>query len=165
MPLYRLHCISAHYQEYRHVKDLVTQSAKLLLDNGSPIREIKFLGTKSLPQRMKRHKAYHTIGDYWTMNFDTSPRLLARLNDQMRSDPRVIRWTMLKLGEKLEDVVDERVNLSVSPSDEASDSSTLEECLLALTGGVKGLEETLRVVEMWKFCVIYSIRHLSALFS
>lgn len=58
------------------------------------------------------------------MNFDTSPRLLARLNDQMRSDPRVIRWTMLKLGEKLEDVVDERVNLSVSPSDETSDPST-----------------------------------------
>jgi len=25
----------------------------------------------------------------------------------MRSDPRVIRWTMLKLGEKIEDVVKE----------------------------------------------------------
>ena len=39
------------------------------------------------------------------MHFDTSPRTLRSLNSIMRSDPRVIRWTMLKLGEKVEDVV------------------------------------------------------------
>lgn len=39
------------------------------------------------------------------MNFDTSPRTLKSLNSIMRSDPRVIRWTMLKLGERIEDVV------------------------------------------------------------
>lgn len=39
------------------------------------------------------------------MHFDTSPRTLRSLGTIMRSDPRVIRWTMLKLGEKLEDVV------------------------------------------------------------
>lgn len=43
---------------------------------------------------------------YWTMHFDTSPRTLRSLNSIMRSDPRVIRWTMLKLGEKIEDVVE-----------------------------------------------------------
>lgn len=39
------------------------------------------------------------------MHFDTSPRTLKSLNSIMRSDPRVIRWTMLKLGERIEDVV------------------------------------------------------------
>lgn len=39
------------------------------------------------------------------MHFDTSPRTLKSLNAIMRSDPRVIRWTMLKLGERIEDVV------------------------------------------------------------
>ena len=42
------------------------------------------------------------------MHFDTSPRTLRSLNTIMRSDPRVIRWTMLKLGEKIEDVVKDR---------------------------------------------------------
>lgn len=42
------------------------------------------------------------------MQFDTSPRTLHSLNSIMRGDPRVIRWTMLKLGDKLEDVVKER---------------------------------------------------------
>jgi len=39
------------------------------------------------------------------MNFDTSPRTLRTLGGMMRRDPRVIRWTMLKLAEKAEDVV------------------------------------------------------------
>jgi small subunit ribosomal protein S6 len=39
------------------------------------------------------------------MHFDTSPRTLRTLAGMMRRDHRVIRWTMLKLGEKAEDVV------------------------------------------------------------
>jgi len=105
MPFYKLFCIAAHYPEYKHIKDLVSQSAKLLLDNGAAVRQIEFHGTRTLPQRMKRHKALHDAGDYWSMHFDTSPRILATLNERLRTDPRVVRWTMLKLGERLEDVV------------------------------------------------------------
>ncbi|KAI5123939.1 hypothetical protein M0805_006354 [Coniferiporia weirii] len=108
MPLYRMFCIAAHYPEYRHIKDLVSQSAKLLLDHGSTVRQIQYLGSHNLPQRMRRHKHYHTAGDYWSMHFDAPPSLLAQLNERMRTDPRVVRWTMLKLGERLEDVVDSR---------------------------------------------------------
>lgn len=42
---------------------------------------------------------------YWTMNFDASPRTLQGLNILMKHDPRVIRWTNIKLGERVEDVV------------------------------------------------------------
>ena len=41
---------------------------------------------------------------YWTMQFDASPTTLSSLNAIMRHDPRVVRWTSLKVGEKLEDV-------------------------------------------------------------
>jgi hypothetical protein len=51
------------------------------------------------------------------MHFDTSPRTLRSLNSIMRSDPRVIRWTMLKLGEKIEDVVQDR-EVTVDRTDE-----------------------------------------------
>jgi len=36
------------------------------------------------------------------MQFDASPRTLNSLNSIMRNEQRVIRWTMLKLGEKVE---------------------------------------------------------------
>ncbi|THG93730.1 hypothetical protein EW145_g8296 [Phellinidium pouzarii] len=114
MPFYKLFCIAAHYPEYRHIKDLVTQSAKLLLDRGSTVRQIEFLGTRVLPQRMRRHNAYHTTGDYWEMHFDAPPSVLEQLNAHMRTDPRVVRWTMLKLGERLDDVVDDKRRTVVS---------------------------------------------------
>jgi small subunit ribosomal protein S6 len=44
------------------------------------------------------------IDSYWTLHFDTSPRTVHSLNGLMRRDPRVIRWTILKLGEKPEDI-------------------------------------------------------------
>lgn len=40
------------------------------------------------------------------MHFDASPKTLKGLHTLLRKDPRVIRWTMLKEGEKLEDVVE-----------------------------------------------------------
>jgi small subunit ribosomal protein S6 len=40
------------------------------------------------------------------MTFDASPRTMRGLAAMMRRDPRVIRWTTLKLGERLQDVVD-----------------------------------------------------------
>ena len=45
---------------------------------------------------------------YWTMNFDVSPRTLREMDQMLRRDPRVIRWTMLKQGEKVEDIVEAR---------------------------------------------------------
>jgi hypothetical protein len=35
---------------------------------------------------------------HFTVTFDTSPPVLARLNETLRSDPGIIRWTMLKKG-------------------------------------------------------------------
>jgi len=105
MPFYQMLCITAHYNEYKHIKELVRQTAMHVLNAGGAVRGIHSWGTCRLPQRMKRHQQYYEKGDYWTMHFDTSPRTLHSLNSIMRGDPRVIRWTMLKLGEKLEDVV------------------------------------------------------------
>lgn len=41
---------------------------------------------------------------YWTLHFDTSPTTLRTLNGIMRRDPRVLRWTVLKLGDRVEDI-------------------------------------------------------------
>ena len=40
------------------------------------------------------------------MHLDASPKTLKGLHTLLRKDPRVIRWTMLKEGEKVEDVVE-----------------------------------------------------------
>ncbi|ESK97151.1 37s ribosomal protein mrp17 [Moniliophthora roreri MCA 2997] len=104
MPLYQMLCISAHYPEYKHIKQLVTQTCTHLMTSGGVVRKIDSWGTRVLPQRMKRHKQIHSLGDYWTLHFDASPRTIQSLNKIMRQDPLVVRWTVLKLGSKVEDI-------------------------------------------------------------
>ena len=43
---------------------------------------------------------------YWTLHFDASPSLMGDVRNRLREDPRVIRQTVLKMGEKLEDVAE-----------------------------------------------------------
>lgn len=41
---------------------------------------------------------------YWTMHFDASPEKQKSLSKLLRKDPRVVRATVLKMGERIEDV-------------------------------------------------------------
>jgi len=41
---------------------------------------------------------------YWTMHFDASPEKQKSLSKLLRRDPRVVRATVLKMGERIEDV-------------------------------------------------------------
>ncbi|KAG6903025.1 hypothetical protein C0995_007458 [Termitomyces sp. Mi166 len=115
MPFYRMLCIATHVGEYKYIRELVRQTATHVLNNGGVVREIKYLGTLTLPQRMRRHKAVHSVGDYWTLHFDTAPRTLRTLNAIMRGDPRVIRWTVLKLADKVEDIAKEGQKARLKP--------------------------------------------------
>lgn len=46
------------------LKDLVRETASHVLNNGGVVRKLSSWGTLSLPQRMRRHKQYHYIGEY-----------------------------------------------------------------------------------------------------
>jgi len=106
MPLYELLVISSHFKELVHVRDLVKTTASHLMQRGGVVRSIGFWETRLLPQRLRSHKQWHLIGDYWTLHFDASPSLMGDIRSRLREDPRVIRQTVLKMGEKLEDIAE-----------------------------------------------------------
>ncbi|PPQ97376.1 hypothetical protein CVT26_006610 [Gymnopilus dilepis] len=118
MPLYEMLCITTHVQTYNQIRELVRQSALHVMNNGGVVRNINSWGTMTLPQRMKRHGTPQSVGDYWTLHFDCSPRTLRSLNGIMRRDPRVLRWTVLKLADKIEDLAKkgEKTLLSDKPT-------------------------------------------------
>ncbi|KAL0574301.1 hypothetical protein V5O48_007659 [Marasmius crinis-equi] len=99
------------YLPQKHIKQLVTQTCTHLMNSGGVVRKIDSWGTLVLPQRMRRHKVQHRVGDYWTLHFDTSPRTVQSLNSIMRQDPLVIRWTILREGGKVEDIAREGRNV------------------------------------------------------
>ena len=51
---------------------------------------------------------------YWTLHFDASPRTLRSLNGIMRRDPRVLRWTVLKLADNLEELAIQGQKIQIS---------------------------------------------------
>ncbi|CAG8499886.1 11642_t:CDS:2 [Paraglomus brasilianum] len=89
-----------------NLKDLVRTSAKYVLNNGGAVRGFSSWGTLALPTRTRRHQEYHTEGYYWLMHFDTNPIIVQALQKKFKTDPRVIRGNIIKLGEKLEDIVE-----------------------------------------------------------
>ncbi|KAF5354664.1 hypothetical protein D9756_005371 [Leucocoprinus leucothites] len=105
-----------------------SQSATHIMNAGGVVRKIESWGTMQLPHRMKKKRTntYEHIGEqvlpttpmaYWTLHCDASPQNLRSLNNFMRRDPRVLRWTVLKLGDRVEDVAREgRKLLHNSPS-------------------------------------------------
>lgn len=50
---------------------------------------------------------------YWTLYFDASPGTVRSLNRIMRRDPRVIRWTVLKIADNLEALAKQGQKLQV----------------------------------------------------
>jgi small subunit ribosomal protein S6 len=54
---------------------------------------------------------------YWTMHFDASPEKQKSLGKLLRKDPRIIRATVLKMGERIEDVAWNYPKTIITPRD------------------------------------------------
>ncbi|RXW16777.1 hypothetical protein EST38_g9083 [Candolleomyces aberdarensis] len=63
MPLYQMFCITKHYPEYKHIRELIRQSATHVMNAGGVVRKIDSWGTRTLPQRMKRQGPYANVGE------------------------------------------------------------------------------------------------------
>ncbi|OZJ04951.1 hypothetical protein BZG36_01746 [Bifiguratus adelaidae] len=105
MPFYELVCIARSNLLQANLKDLVRTSTLQILDHGGVVRGFQNLGDRPIPHRIKKHQVYHNDGKYWLMHFDTNPTVVEGLTKKLRTDPRVIRHTVVRLGSKLEDVL------------------------------------------------------------
>ncbi|PWN91577.1 hypothetical protein FA10DRAFT_300176 [Acaromyces ingoldii] len=104
MPLYELFCIAASSESSAPFRDLIRSTSRLIMDHGGAVRGVQYWQRRALAQRARRHQQYHETGDHFLLHFDTNPRILNQLSSRLRADPRVIKWTTLKLGERLDQI-------------------------------------------------------------
>ncbi|KAJ1962955.1 hypothetical protein IWQ62_003367 [Dispira parvispora] len=97
MPFYELLCIAKPTLGMANTRDLLKSSALKVLDRGGVVRGFSFFGTRSLPQRIKRHQEFFTEGKYWLMHFDCNPQTYSELSKNLRLDPRVLRHNFIKM--------------------------------------------------------------------
>ncbi|WVN90243.1 ribosomal protein S6 [Cryptococcus depauperatus CBS 7841] len=110
MPLYELFCIAVHNPVSSvNLRGIVNNVSTQVHQSGGVVRDLKNLGLNlTLPQRMRRMRQFYTKGDHFTMAFDSSPVVLKRINETLRNDPSIIRWTVLKRASKLKDLANPR---------------------------------------------------------
>jgi small subunit ribosomal protein S6 len=63
-------------------------------------------GTFLLPKPAKKLQSTHQYGHHFIMRFDASARAQHALRRTMSLDPRLIRYSVVKMGEKFEDIKD-----------------------------------------------------------
>ncbi|KAI3642582.1 hypothetical protein MP228_012137 [Amoeboaphelidium protococcarum] len=100
MPLYELFCISRHQVPAEHTKNLLKKAGLLVLTNGGVVRRFENFGSHQLAYAMRKNHEWFNKGRQWSMLFDANPQVIAKINQEMKLDPVVIRHGIKKLAEK-----------------------------------------------------------------
>jgi len=86
------------------IKELVKTAGMIVLQNGGVVRGISNWGLTFLPKRTRKHQATHHEGHYFLMRFDANAKTQQTVRDTLGLDPRMIKFSVVKLGDRLEDI-------------------------------------------------------------
>ncbi|KZF26753.1 hypothetical protein L228DRAFT_258136 [Xylona heveae TC161] len=88
------------------VRDIARTAGSLVLNNGGVVRGFTNWGPFLLPKPLHVHQATHSRGHYFIMRFDSSANTQHMVRRTLKLDPRMIRFGMVKMGSKLEEIAD-----------------------------------------------------------
>ncbi|KAI8817503.1 uncharacterized protein EV422DRAFT_215595 [Fimicolochytrium jonesii] len=84
---------------------LMKMAATQIMDRKGVVKGFSIMEqNRQLVYRMKRHQTIFDKGDTWTMEFYASPQSVRQMSKSLNFDERVIRHTVVKLGESLSEL-------------------------------------------------------------
>ena len=81
-------------------------AGNLILAQGGVVRGITNWGPFLLTKPTKKNQMRHDSGHHFIMRFDASPAVQRLVRKTIAIDPRMIRCGVVKMGERLKDIVD-----------------------------------------------------------
>lgn len=90
------------------VKEIAKTAGNIVLRQNGVVRGYTNWGTFLLPSAAKKLQTTHHYGHHFIMRFDASARAQHALRKTMSLDPRLIRYSVVKMGEKFESIKDVR---------------------------------------------------------
>lgn len=100
----------ATIESYEDRTDTVRRIARnagiQVLRSGGVVRGYTNWGTFRLPKPTTKHQARYTEGHHFIMRFDSSGAVQKAVRRTLGLDPRMVRFSVVKLGEKLEEIKD-----------------------------------------------------------
>ena len=117
MVLYELICITRSSLPEATLREIAKTAGSQVVQNGGVVRSVANWGVRPLPKPVKKYQATYDDGNYMVMKFDTnraSPPCVWRTKTNqtarvqkdvsltIKLDPRVLRHSIVKLGDKLD---------------------------------------------------------------
>ena len=87
---------------YRIARNAGTQ----VIRSGGVVRGYTNWGSFRLPRVTTKHQARYTEGHHFIMRFDSSGSVQSSIRRTLGLDPRMINFSVVKLGDKLEEIKD-----------------------------------------------------------
>ena len=88
----------------QEVRDIARSAGNLILASNGVIRSLQNWGPFLLPRKTRVHQMTHSSGQYFIMRFDSSAQAQQMVKRTLGLDPRMVKFTVLKLGRTLEEV-------------------------------------------------------------
>ncbi|CCG83903.1 protein of unknown function [Taphrina deformans PYCC 5710] len=104
MVLYELICLTRAQLTDTTVREIAKTAGATVINNGGVVRSIEDWGHRVLPKPIKKYQSKHDEARYFLMRFDTNPRVQKDLSLTIKLDPRVLRHSVVKLGERLDQI-------------------------------------------------------------
>ena len=84
-----------------YVKDVARSAGNLVLSRTGTIRALQNWGIFDLPSPTVKHQTQHHRGHYFCMTFDSSIGVQQEIQRQLKLNPHMIRYSVVKIGDKL----------------------------------------------------------------
>ncbi|GAB7347207.1 hypothetical protein MBLNU459_g3313t1 [Dothideomycetes sp. NU459] len=86
------------------VREIAKTTGNIVLNAGGVVRGVTNWGTFLLPKPARKHKTLHHSGHYFIVRFDSSARTQHAVRRTLGLDPRMIRYSVVKMGGTLDEI-------------------------------------------------------------
>ncbi|KAJ5332269.1 37S ribosomal protein [Penicillium brevicompactum] len=88
------------------VREIARNAGTQVIRSGGVVRGYTNWGAFRLPKVTTKHQARYTDGHHFIMRFDSSGAVQSSIRRTLGLDPRMINFSVVKLGDKLEEIKD-----------------------------------------------------------
>ncbi|KAH0287662.1 ribosomal protein S6 [Aureobasidium namibiae CBS 147.97] len=86
------------------VREIAKTTGNIVLNSGGVVRGITNWGVFHLPKPMRKNTVTHNTGHYFVVRFDSSARTQHAVRRTLGLDPRMLRYSVVKMGSTLEEL-------------------------------------------------------------
>ncbi|KAF2863164.1 hypothetical protein K470DRAFT_241902 [Piedraia hortae CBS 480.64] len=90
----------------KEIKEITKTAGSIVLEGGGVVRGISNWGTFLLPKPARKPGAIYDQGHYFILRFDSSAQTQHSVRRTLGLDPRMIRYSIVKLGSTLAQIKD-----------------------------------------------------------